>query len=182
MGYVGYVQKKTKSATNKLFAIRVAVSVQHSPEKRCKNLWIMGTIGAAMFLSACQPNLDYHGHSVVRQEINELKVGCTTKDQVLASLGKPSVVLSYDPQTFYYLSQVVSNRSLLKPESVKVNCIGLTFSSSGILSKIEYSLQPYPVRMTNASIALPSKHSERFLQKLLGSFDESLSNVTINPL
>ncbi len=157
------------------------VSARRSTQPIFRHLSIVACILGAFSLSACQPVLDYHGHVLRTSELSALKIGASTKDQVITALGKPSVVLPYDPNTVYYISQTVSNRSLLKPRSISAQGVALTFSDSGILSKIEHSGRPYPVRIVSESIALPSKHNERFLQKLLHAFDDSLDNIKINP-
>jgi outer membrane protein assembly factor BamE (lipoprotein component of BamABCDE complex) len=153
--------------------------VSHHPNVVNRNFVLLGCIVA--FLSACERTNFYHGHCIKQCEISGFQLGRTTKNQVLQRLGTPTCVLSYDPNTLYYLSHVVASQALLKTEPLSSKCFALTFSESGNLSKVVLSSKPYPLVCSKESTPLPSEHNEGFWKQVIRSFEGSISETTITP-
>ena len=160
--------------------------------KGTKTMWFKNTRGPVFFptllalsfaiLPACQPVNVYHGHYIKESDVKTLSIGTTTKTQAIQHLGTPTVILSYDPNTLYYLSHVVSIKSLVATQPVSSQCLALTFSEKGILSKISRSIQPYPVVLSKEATPLPSGHEEGFWQQVVRSLEQSPPATTIVPM
>lgn len=146
------------------------LSIPHTKYSR-KHLLLI-TMAMAL-LPACEQTNFYHGHPVSREKTRAFQVGRTTKQQVLESLGTPSTILSYDPHTLYYLSQVVANKALLPTIPLSSQCVALSFSPSGILSKIVWSERPVSLHPCPKNTPLPSQHQESFWQQAVRSFEQS---------
>ena len=136
---------------------------------------------AGLVLSSCQRVDVYHGHFIKDCDIQTLCVGKTTKAQAIQKLGTPTIILSYDPHTLYYLSHKVYTKPVLATKPVSCQCFALTFSKSGVLSNIFASTTVNPVAFSTESTPLPSGHQEGFWQQVVRSLEQSPPTTTIAP-
>jgi outer membrane protein assembly factor BamE (lipoprotein component of BamABCDE complex) len=60
---------------------------------------------AGVALSACAPTIARQGFQVQDSAPKDLKVGMDTKSTVLEKLGSPSAIATFDPNTWYYVTQ-----------------------------------------------------------------------------
>lgn len=58
-------------------------------------------------LSACGDRVSSHGHIVNENELKRIKIGTTTREDILDTLGQPSFAGAFDTQKLYYSSQVM---------------------------------------------------------------------------
>jgi outer membrane protein assembly factor BamE (lipoprotein component of BamABCDE complex) len=68
-----------------------------------KILAVLALAGVA--LSACAPTIARQGFQVQDSAPKDLKVGMDTKSTVLEKLGSPSAIATFDPNTWYYVTQ-----------------------------------------------------------------------------
>ena len=136
---------------------------------------------SGLVLSSCQRVDVYHGHLIKDCDIQTLCVGKTTKAQAIQKLGTPTIILSYDPYTLYYLSHKVYIKPVLATKPVSCQCFALTFSKSGVLSNIFASTTVNPVAFSTESTPLPSGHQEGFWQQVVRSLEQSPPTTTIAP-
>ena len=137
---------------------------------------------SVLILPACQRSEVYHGHFIKDCDIKALCVGKTTKTDVFKRFGTPTVILSYDPNTVYYLRHVVYTKPVLATQPVSCKCLALTFSKTGVLSDVFTSTQLYSVVLSKEKTPLPSGHQEGFFQQMVRSLEQSPPDTTFNPL
>ncbi|MDG2474661.1 MAG: outer membrane protein assembly factor BamE [Paracoccaceae bacterium] len=97
--------------------------------------YILSTIA----IVACAPITKVSGYVPLQEEIEELRVGSSTKADIITILGEP---LSYsnDASDFMiYVQQEVETVAFLRPKITDRVIVKLTFDESNILSKIERS-------------------------------------------
>jgi outer membrane protein assembly factor BamE (lipoprotein component of BamABCDE complex) len=67
-------------------------------------------------LSACAPIASMNGFVAVDAKPQDTKVGEDTRSTVLAKLGSPSAVATFDPNVWYYISQTSEKVAYLRPQ------------------------------------------------------------------
>ncbi|NEX92083.1 outer membrane protein assembly factor BamE [Caulobacter sp. 17J65-9] len=67
-------------------------------------------------LSACAPTVARQGYQAVDANPKEVKVGEDTKSTVLSKLGSPSAISTFEPNTWYYVSQITSTTTYHRPQ------------------------------------------------------------------
>ena len=97
----------------------------------------------AFVLGACNPTLRNHGYIVSDgKKPQEVSVESDTKASILARLGNPSVVSTFDENTWYYLSSVRERLAYLRPAIKERTITAITFREDGAVEKIaEYGIE-----------------------------------------
>ena len=89
---------------------------------------ILCILGAsAALLPACAPISVYQGFQVVDAKPQDLKVGEDTKSTVLAHLGSPSTVSTFDPNTWFYITQVSEHQSFYQAKTIRRDVVAVSF-------------------------------------------------------
>ncbi len=95
---------------------------------------------AVVLLSACVTTVN-RGHLKEDEAVSHIKVGVTTRGEVAKELGTPSSESSFGNKTWYYISTIKQNRSILSPKIVDQHAIEIVFDSNDVVSSLkEYSL------------------------------------------
>jgi outer membrane protein assembly factor BamE (lipoprotein component of BamABCDE complex) len=80
--------------------------------------------------SACSPVNSYQGFQAVDHTPTEVKVGEDSRSTVLAKLGSPTEVSTFDKNTWYYISQMASHTAFYHPRINKRDVVAITFRKS----------------------------------------------------
>lgn len=89
---------------------------------------VMSALGVSlMAASACSPVNSYQGFQAVDHSPSEVKVGEDTRSTVLARLGSPTAVSTFDKDTWYYMSQVSSHTAFYHPRVSKRDVVAISF-------------------------------------------------------
>jgi len=131
-----------------------------------RNLLLVACLGVA----ACSPKVDTRGYTNDDNWKQEVLVGKSTKDQVMANLGSPSTRSSFGEETWYYISDRKEAVAFLKPEVVKQDIFKITFNSAGIVTSAgsydENGAQSFGL----VNRTTPTEgHSFGFFEQLLGN-------------
>ena len=95
-------------------------------------------LGLAVFFSACSSDmfLTHNGNMPSNERIAQLKVG-DTKQQVVQTLGAPSSVVSFDQNTWIYMSADVEQVAFFKPEEVDRDILIVRFDEQNKVKEID---------------------------------------------
>jgi outer membrane protein assembly factor BamE (lipoprotein component of BamABCDE complex) len=85
-------------------------------------------IASATLLAACAPTSIYQGFQAIDAKPQDVKIGEDTKSTVMARLGTPSAVSTFDPNTWFYISQVTEHQGFYKPRTVRRDVVELQFN------------------------------------------------------
>jgi len=85
-------------------------------------------LGAAALVQGCTPISAYQGFQVVDTKPTDLKVGKDTKSTVLAQLGSPSSVSTFDPNVWYYISQVTEHEAFYQAKTTRRDVVAVSFN------------------------------------------------------
>ena len=93
----------------------------------------------SLLVFSCAPITKVSGYVPMQMELEQLRVGSSTKQEVLKKLGEP---LNYegDPSgTLLFVQQKVETLAFLRPRVSERAVIKLTFNDNDILSSVEKS-------------------------------------------
>jgi len=77
--------------------------------------------------AACAPITTLNGFQAVDVKPQDMKVGEDTRSTVLAKLGSPSAVGTFDSDVWYYVTQISDKVAYLRPQLKSRTVIAITF-------------------------------------------------------
>lgn len=89
----------------------------------------------ALLLSSCQ-SMNSRGIYVEDSKINQITSQEMTKEQLLLTLGAPTLKPDYSPNTWYYVSRTLQNKPWATPKTVKQRVVQITFNGD-IVEEVE---------------------------------------------
>lgn len=124
--------------------------------------------GILFCLAGCEITQEKHGFVFDACEWTHIQqgVGKLTKSQVFERLGTPSCVVAFDPNTWYYISQIIENQAFFYPRETQLRGYALEFNTRDILTKITPSTQVVSLTPALETTKLPSSHGEEFLKQV----------------
>ncbi len=89
-------------------------------------------------LQGCISFPSSHGYMLERGE-TELTalLGVDTKESVLAKYGEPSLIGTFDPNAWYYLSSIEATRAFFRPDTRARSVISFHFDDKGVVQEIK---------------------------------------------
>jgi outer membrane protein assembly factor BamE (lipoprotein component of BamABCDE complex) len=84
----------------------------------------------AALSAACAPTVGVHGFQVVDVKPADMKVGEDTKETVVAQLGSPSAVSTFEENIWYYVSQTTQRYTYNLPEVSQRSITAITFNAA----------------------------------------------------
>ena len=87
-------------------------------------------LAGALLLGACTPTTSYQGFQAVEANPKDVKVGVDDKTTVMDRLGSPSVVAAFDPNTWYYITQISDQVAFHLPEVKRRDVVAINFSKT----------------------------------------------------
>ncbi len=138
-----------------------------------------------MASSACSPINTYQGFQAVDHAPADVKVGEDTRSTVLARLGSPTAVSTFDKDTWYYLSQVVSHTAFYHPRVNKRDVVAISFRKSDdqVAAVNTFTLKDGRVIAYNNRETPTRGREMSVLEQLLGSVSAAgaLPPAEVNP-
>jgi outer membrane protein assembly factor BamE (lipoprotein component of BamABCDE complex) len=89
----------------------------------------------AFAAAACNPITDNLGNRTLKENVEQIQVGRTTKAEVVRLLGSPSNVAAFDPNTWYYISARQVQYAFLKPRIAEQHVLKIRFDGSGVVAE-----------------------------------------------
>ena len=77
---------------------------------------------------ACAPVVGKHGFQVIDVNPKDIVAGTDTKSTVLAQLGSPSAVSTFEDNVWYYISQTTERYTYNRPQVSQRNITAITFN------------------------------------------------------
>ncbi|MGF1456208.1 MAG: outer membrane protein assembly factor BamE [Alphaproteobacteria bacterium] len=116
-----------------------------------------------------------HGYIADQEKIDSLELGITSKAVVRESLGTPSSVATFDPDTWYYISSKQERFAFLNKSVTDRNILALKFDDTGMLAQVAtYGLEDGKV-VNYSSRETPTRGKElTFLEQMFGNVGRGL--------
>jgi outer membrane protein assembly factor BamE (lipoprotein component of BamABCDE complex) len=88
-------------------------------------------IASAALAAACTPTTSFQGFQAVDAKPQDVQAGVDTKQTVRAKLGTPSAISTFDPDVWFYISQVTETQSFYKPRLLRRDVVAVSFNKGG---------------------------------------------------
>ena len=129
-------------------------------------LLTIGLAGCSVFERKDQ----IRGNRVDADQMKELTVGTSTRNDVAALLGSPTLHATFDDNTWLYISELTRPRIGGTQSVEEQRVVALTFDDKGVLRGIVTKNQDDSIPVTMVDRKTPSPGSEAsFLQQLFGN-------------
>ena len=141
---------------------------QSSFFKLSKTVLLAG--GCAVLLSGCPKRVDVQGWIPDETLITEVRPHVDNKDSVSSLLGSPSVVATFDENTWYYISKRVETFAFMAPETTDELVLEIKFDKNELVDNMtRYTLadaRDVPIE----SRTTPARGKELgFLEQIFGN-------------
>src|SRR5215467_4672254 len=104
--------------------------------RRTVPLALLGAMASLAF-GGCDHIIDYRGFAPTPGSVEKLEVGTQSREDVIRLIGSPSAVATFNPNTWYYISQKQEYYAFFKPAMLEQNVMQLSFNESGRLTTIK---------------------------------------------
>lgn len=91
----------------------------------------------ALATTACEPVIELRGNLPPPEQLAQVKVGVTSRDDVQALLGTPSNVTPFGDETWHYISSVFERKAFFEPEIKERTIITVVFDRGGVVRAME---------------------------------------------
>lgn len=82
---------------------------------------------AALLLAGCTPITTYSGYQAIEANPRDLKVGVDTKSTVIAELGSPTARSTFEPNVWFYITQIKQRVAFRRPVVTSRDVVSVTF-------------------------------------------------------
>ncbi len=121
-------------------------------------------------LSGCAV-INIRGHEVDPVQLEKVKVGSTTKEQVAELLGTPSSVGTFGNKTWIYMSDTTQTRAFFPPYILKSNITRIEFDDKGRVASLDSLTEKDHRVISHVKRSTPtSGHSFGVLEQIFGNF------------
>jgi outer membrane protein assembly factor BamE (lipoprotein component of BamABCDE complex) len=142
-------------------------------------------IACGTLMSACTPTTSFEGYQAIEARPAEAKIGTDTKNSVRDRLGTPSVVSTFDPNVWFYISQVVQHQGFYKPRTIRRDIVAISFNKDDeTVTKVDtLTLKDGRVIAYNGRQTPTRGRQLSILEQLLGNLGQGQlnNNSDINP-
>lgn len=120
---------------------------------------------------ACAPITAHQGFQAIEANPKDVQIGVDTKSTVMEKLGSPSTVSTFDPNIWYYVSQVTDRISFYRPQVKSRDIVALTFdrSTEQVTAVNSYTLKDGKVIAFNGRETPTRGRELTILEQLLGN-------------
>ncbi|MCI5049265.1 MAG: outer membrane protein assembly factor BamE [Rickettsiales bacterium] len=121
-------------------------------------------------LSACEAMVSQRGHVDEKNMLEEVKVGETSKSQLVRAFGSPSSVSSFGEKSWYYIRSRKVSEAFFKPDITEQEVIEVRFDDQDVVSEIKTFDKADATQVVSVEKTTPTEgHSLGFFEQLLGN-------------
>lgn len=96
----------------------------------------LAPLAMVLLIAACSPIVDSRGNLPEAEDVDKIRVGASTKDEVATVLGSPSSIATFDPNTWYYISKRTETVAFFRPEMLEQKVLTVRFDDAGLVKEI----------------------------------------------
>ncbi len=121
--------------------------------------------------SSCAPTNSFQGFQAIEAAPSDVKVGADSRTTVLAKLGTPTEVSTFDKNTWFYISQVSNKIGFYKPRVSHREVVAIAFdqNSQAVVAVNTFSLKDGRVVAFNNRETPTRGREMTILEQLIGS-------------
>jgi outer membrane protein assembly factor BamE (lipoprotein component of BamABCDE complex) len=131
----------------------------------------VGTFAIVLTLVGCGPPVDLRGNDPDKSAMAAIRPGVTDKASVTKLLGSPSSVATFDPNTWYYISEQTQDIAFFKPALRDEKVVTISFDNKGVVQRVAYLGMKQHEDVEPNPDATPAPGREfSVLEQLIGNF------------
>jgi len=131
---------------------------------------MVGAVTVALLLQACSPLVQNHGYVPPESALSGLELGVDTRDEVIATVGRPTTTGLLNDNTLYYVQSRFERLGFRAPEEVDRQVLAISFRPNGTLGTIErFGLEEGRVVPLNRRTTDEVFADRTFINQLLGN-------------
>ena len=120
-------------------------------------------------LAGCAPTFAANGFQVIDEKPQDIKLGASRSD-VLSKLGSPSTVSTFDPNTWYYISQTTEKYAYYKPRVQARTVVSIAFDKQDKVAAVKDLSLKDGYQIAYAGRETPTRGKElNWLEQLIGT-------------
>jgi outer membrane protein assembly factor BamE (lipoprotein component of BamABCDE complex) len=124
----------------------------------------------ALGAAACTPVTAYNGFQAREEKPADLKVGEDTKSTTLTKLGTPSQVATFEPNIWFYISQVTDKYAYYNPRMKSRDVVAVTFGDDEKVKDVKVLSLKNGYQVAYSKRETPTRGRElTVLEQLLGN-------------
>lgn len=136
--------------------------------------------------AGCSPTLNNHGNIPDAELIESIRIGNSNREQIIAMLGNPSAIATFDKESWYYVGMRTSQIAFLDPEILERKVLVVRFDKEGIVQQVEQLDQQDGRDVQIVDRKTPTRGKElTVLEQLLGNVGKfsgaEVDNGGVNP-
>ena len=93
--------------------------------------------GCIVALSACSAVYRNHGYVPTDNDLEAIKVGVSSRDDVAGIIGRPSVSTLLNEQGWYYVQSTFKQVGPKAPEEIDRQVVAISFDQGGVVENVE---------------------------------------------
>ncbi len=92
---------------------------------------------SALALAACEGDQRTRGNLLTEERMAEISAGQSLQSDVVAAVGTPSAVSTFEGNTWYYIGERQEQRAFLDPNILERNVLVVNFDDEGLVESTE---------------------------------------------
>lgn len=126
--------------------------------------------GLIMMTTACSQSVRNHGYVPPAEDLAKVKVGVSTRDSVIETIGAPSSSGVLNEGGFYYVATRMQKYGVRAPRIIDRELVAISFDRRGVVSGVErYGLEAGKAVPLERRITETGADNKTFLRQLLGN-------------
>jgi len=126
--------------------------------------------GVVLFAGACSPIYRNHGYVPIDQDLAQIEVGKSTRDDVAAAIGRPSSTGLLEGSGWYYVGSRWKTVTWHAPEEISREVVAVSFNDNGVVTNVErFGLEKGQVVTLSRRVTESKVKGIGFLRQLMGS-------------
>ncbi len=146
---------------------------------------VVFALASALLAGACTPITSYQGFQAVEANPKDVAVGVDTKSTVMERLGSPSAVAAFDPNTWFYVTQISDSIAFRTANVRRRDIVAIAFNKEDekVTSVNNYSLKDGHVIAFNRHQTPTRGRELSVLEQLIGTIGQgtALPQEDVNP-
>jgi len=131
---------------------------------------IIAGLSVPFVLGACTPIVANRGNMLEEARIAQVKTGTSSKNDVFEALGSPSIVSTFDDNTWYYVGQRTEREAFFKPEVMDRKVIAVQFDDTDHVRSVDRVALDQAVAVEPLEQTTPAVGREiTFMEQLIGN-------------
>ena len=127
-------------------------------------------LGAGLMAAACAPVYRNHGYIPTDEDLAQVRVGNSTREDVAASIGRPSSAGVLEGSGWYYVGSRWKHLGARAPEEIDRQVVAISFDGKGVVRNVErFGLEQGRVVTLSRRVTETNIRGIGLVRQLLGS-------------